>query len=282
MESYRPYEIIFVDDSDDDTPSILSALAQDRDDVRVLFLARQWGQSAALAAGFDDADGEFIVPMDADLQNDPADIPALFNRLEDGYDCVSGHRTDRDDPWHKTIPSAIQTKLAKATGPDINDFGCTLKVYRREALRSLELRGESHRYIPARLYDQGFSIAEVDINHRPRVNGESRYGAGRLVRGFVDLLYHWFAVEYSSRPMHLLGGLGMLSMVSGVSIGVVSVVQRYIFNVALAPRAPRLILVVLLLTLGLQLLVFGVIAEMLTDMKYNNGELSYRVERVEE
>lgn len=280
MAAYRPFEVWVVDGgSDDGTRELIQQLQATNEEVKGLFLRRKFGQSPALAAGFDQAEGRFIVPMDADLQNDPADIPALLQKLErDNLDCVSGWRRDRNDPWHKTIPSRLQTHLAKLTGPDINDFGCTLKAYRREAINDVQVYGEGHRYIPAKLHKLGYSIGELEVNHRARKHGESRYGAGRLVRGFVDLLFHAFWVRYSSRPLHIFGAVGFLCMVLGGSIGAVSVVQRYLFGVALGPRTPRLILVVLLVTFGLQVLVFGVLAEILVKLYYSDKR-EYRLER---
>lgn len=278
MAEWLPAEIIWVEDgSDDGTGNLIDDLAREHDGVRAIHLRRSWGQSAALAAGIDAARGDVVVPMDGDLQNDPADIPRLLAKLEEGYDCVSGRRCDRDDPWHKTIPSAIQTALAKYTGPDINDFGCTLKAYRAEALEALDLRGETHRYLPAQLYDKGYSITEIGVNHRPREHGDSRYGVGRLVRGFVDLIFHWFWVRYSTRPLHLLGGAGFAAIGTGGLIGLVSVIQKYAFGVSLAPRTPRLVLVALLIIFGLQLLVFGFLAEMLTKLHYREDS-EYRIE----
>lgn len=282
MQGYRPYEILFVEDgSSDGTSQWIDDAAAHNPHVRAVHLKRNYGQSAALQAGFDLADGRVLVPMDGDLQNDPHDIPRLLDKLEEGYDCVSGWRRNREDPWHKTIPSAIQTRLAKLTGPAINDFGCTLTAYRRDAIKDIDLYGEGHRYIPAKLYDKGHSVAEVEVNHRPRKHGESRYGAGRLLRGFVDLAFHYYWVHYSTRPLHVFGLLGFLSMGAGGFIGLVSVVQKYVFGVSLAPRTPRLILVSLLVMFGLQLLVFGVLAEMLTKLHYRD-EREYRVARLVE
>lgn len=279
MRPYRPYEVIFIEDgSDDGTAQWVDDAALANEHVQAIHLRRSFGQSAALSAGFDAAAGEIVVPMDGDLQNDPQDIPALIEKLEKGYDCVSGWRRDRNDPWHKTIPSAIQTRLAKATGPDINDFGCTMKAYRRGALEDIDLYGEGHRYIPAKLYNKGYSVAEVEVNHRPRVHGESRYGVGRLVRGFVDLLFHWFWVRFSTRPLHLFGTFGFASMAAGSLIGGISLAQRYVFGVPLDPRTPRLVLIALLVIFGLQLIVFGVLAEMLTKMQYADDR-EYRIER---
>jgi len=241
--------------------------------------ARNFGQSAALAAGIDHARGDVVVTIDADLQNDPADIPRLLDVLDEGYDCVSGNRADRKDPMSKRIPSEIQTHLAKATGPDINDFGCTLKAYRRAALNDIPLYGEGHRYIPADLYDKGYEITEIDVNHRPREHGESRYGMGRLLRGFVDLLWRFMWNRYSTRPMHLLGSGGVILFGAGVLLGLASVVQRYAFGVPLGPRTPRLILTALLVLFGVQLIVFGVIVEFLSLMYYRDTD-EYRVQRV--
>lgn len=271
------HKILFVEDgSTDGTAEWIDEHARKHHHVSAIHLKRSWGQSAALAAGFDHASGEIVVAMDGDLQNDPHDIPALLETLEEGYDCVSGRRVDRDDPLSKTIPSAIQTRLAKLTGPDINDFGCTLKAYRREALECIDLRGETHRYIPAQLYDAGYSITEIDVNHRPREHGESRYGIGRLARGFVDLLFHLFWTRYSTRPMHIFGTSGLVMMALGVAIGGVSLIQRYVFAVPLEPRTPRLMLIVLLTIFGLQLFVFGVLAEMLTKIHYRDRS-EYRI-----
>jgi len=281
MAPYRPVEILIVDDgSTDGTADAIRDLAGDYDAVAGIFLRRNFGQSAALCAGFDSAAGEYVVPLDADGQNNPNDIPKLLDRLTDGYDCVSGWRRDRDDPITKTIPSAIQTKLARYTGPDIHDFGCTLKAYRSEAVEELNLRGEGHRYIPAKLYDRGYKITEEPVDHRPRTHGSTKYGAGRLIRGFVDLAFNVFWNKYSMRPMHLMGGLGLLLLAAGGVIGSHAVVMKYVFGDSLLPHLPRLILAVALIIFGFLLLMFGIMAEMLTKLHYRE-EAPYRIESVE-
>lgn len=280
MSSYRPYEILFVEDeSTDGTADWIDHCASANDNIRSIHLKRSWGQSAALAAGFDAARGDLIVPMDGDGQNDPRDIPALLEKLEEGYDCVSGNRADRHDPVTKTIPSAIQTRLAKATGPGINDFGCTLKAYRREAIEDIDLYGEGHRYIPAKLHDKGYSITEIDVNHRERKHGESRYGVGRLIRGFSDLVFHWFWVGFSSRPFHLFGGGGFLTLALGGVLGFYLIVQNYIGDVVLIKHLPELLLSVGMVLFGLLLVVFGVVLEFLTKIYYRD-EPEYRIERI--
>lgn len=282
MVDWRPVEIIWIEDeSTDGTEDLVDRLAMDHDFVRAIHLRKSWGQSAALAAGLEAAEGDVVVPMDGDLQNDPADIPRLLDELDRGYDCVSGRRADRDDPLSKRIPSRIQTTLAKTTGPDINDFGCTLKAYRAQALEALDLRGETHRYLPAQLYDKGYSVTEIEVNHRPREHGQSRYGIGRLIRGFVDLVFHWFWVRYGSRPMHLLGGAGfMLFGISGL-LGLVSLGQRFLLGVPLQPRTPRLILIALLAVTGLQFIIFGFLSEMIIKLYYDD-DTEYRIESVVE
>jgi len=278
--AYSPYEIVVVDDgSQDDTADVIRSYAAADDRVRGVLMRDNFGQSAALAAGFDAARGEFVVPMDADGQNDPADVPRLLDKLiDEDLDCVSGWRRDRDDPLSKRVPSRIQTSLAKRTGPDINDFGCTLTAYRGEALDEIDLHGEGHRYIPAKLHKLGFDIDELEVSHHERSHGESHYGPGRLVRGFVDLLFQWFWCRYSARPLHLIGGAGILCMVLGTGLGAISLVQKYGLGQALSPSLPRLILTVGLVVVGLQLLVFGVLAELLAKLYYRDED-EYRVER---
>lgn len=278
---HTPFEVLIVDDgSTDGTRDALYRLSQLFDSVRGITLARNYGQSAALAAGFKRARGEKVVAIDADGQNDPADIPHLLDELEhDGYDCVSGWREDRDDPWHKRWPSAIQTRLAKRLGPDINDFGCTLKAYRAEALQDIDLWGEGHRYIPAQLYDRGYSIGERRVNHRPRQHGNSHYGVGRLVRGFVDLLFHYFNNRYGRRPMHLFGALGLILLGVGAAIGIHLAIMRFGFGVAVAPKIGRLLLSALLILSGLLVVAMGLLSELLTRLRYRE-EQPFRVEQI--
>lgn len=281
-DEYRPFEIIWVEDgSDDGTADLIDEMAHEYDHTRAIHLRRNWGQSSALAAGFDTAIGAVILPMDADLQNDPADIPALLETLEQGYDCVSGYRKDRNDPLSKRIPSRIQTTLAKWTGPDINDFGCTMKAYRADALADIELYGEGHRYIPAKLYDKGYSITEVELNHRPRENGESRYGVGRLVRGFSDLVFNLLWNRYSTRPFHLFGGVGLTILGIGLLLGTGLVGLRLFAGWSLIQHLPALLLSVSMTLFGLIVVMFGTVIGFLTKIYYRD-EHEYRIKRVEE
>jgi glycosyltransferase involved in cell wall biosynthesis len=276
--SLAPAEVIFVDDgSTDGTVDELRAAVEKSEEIRVLVLSRNFGQSAALAAGIDHATGEFVVTMDGDRQNDPADIPRLVEELQQGYDCVSGWRKERRDPLSKRIPSAIQTKLATWTGPNIHDFGCTLKAYRAEALDAVNLYGEGHRYIPAKLYNHGYSITEIPVNHRERTAGSTKYGAARLLKGFVDLTFQVFWNRYSTRPIHFLGGLGLLAVFIGTVIGTHALYLKYVLGDSLLQHLPRLVFVVALILFGLLLVMFGFLAEMIAKIHYRE-QSPYRID----
>lgn len=278
---WSPYEIVLVDDgSTDATPATLERLASLFPQVRSLQLSRNFGQSHALQAGIDAAVGEYIVTIDADLQNDPADIPMLLRELAaSDVECVSGRRADRQDPLTKRVPSRIQTTLAKQTGAAIHDYGCTLKAYDGDALRDITIYGEGHRYIPSELHAAGYRVTEREVNHRPRENGSSHYGTGRLVRGFVDLVWQWFWSRYGTRPMHVFGGLGLLCMFVAAAIGGWTLIDRFVLWNPVGPHLPRLIATVGIGVFGLLLFMFGILAEMLTKLHYEN-ETPYRVRRV--
>jgi glycosyltransferase involved in cell wall biosynthesis len=280
--AYALAEVVLVDDgSTDGTDEVIRSLAADRAVVRAAILRRNFGQSAALAAGIDHASGDVIVTMDADGQNDPADIPRLLEELSDGWDCVSGWRKDREDPLHKTVPSAIQTSLAWLTGLSIHDFGCTLKAYDGEAIRSVDLYGEGHRYIPAKLHAAGYRVTELPVNHRPRERGESKYGAERLLKGTLDLFFHAFWNRYSTRPLHFLGSIGFLLVLLGGGIGAHALYLNYAAGARLTSHLPRLILLTALVLFGVQLVMFGFLAEMLTKQYYADQE-PYLVDTVVE
>lgn len=278
----QPVEIIVVDDgSTDETRQVIREMARRYDDVTLVALRCNSGQSAALAAGLRQSAGEVVVTMDADGQNDPADIPRLLDRYDGGADVVSGWRRDRDDPLGKRLPSRVQTSLAKLTGPDIHDFGCTLSVYPGDAVRDLDLRGERHRYIPALLYHRGYDIDEEPVEHHPREHGESHYGARRLVRGSVDLLYQVFRVRYREAPMHMFGAAGMFVLGVGVALGGWLTIQRLLFGSGLLPRLPALLLAISLSLFGGGLVALGIVTELLTEV-IQQHETPYRVAEVVE
>jgi glycosyltransferase involved in cell wall biosynthesis len=273
-------EIIVVDDgSTDGTWEALTSLAERVSELQAVRLRRNFGQSAALAAGIDRSVGDVVVTMDADQQNPPSEIPNLLAKLHEGYECVSGWRRDREDPASKTLPSRIQTSLAKLTGPDINDFGCTLKAYDGQAIRSIDLFGEGHRYIPAQLYAKGYRVTETEVSHRPRTRGETKYGTSRLIKGSLDLLFNIFWIRYSTRPIHLLGSLGAVSVLIGGLIGLHAIFIKYAYGVQLTTKLPRLVLVIALVLFGVQLFMFGFLAEMVTKLHYRDQE-PYMIEEV--
>jgi len=276
----RPYEIIFVDDASTDNSFDLMEDIYERDEtIRIIKFRKNFGQSSAILAGFDHADGDIIITMDADLQNDPKDIPKLLDKINEGYDVVSGWRADRKDPFlSKKLPSKLSNWLArKLTGVDIHDFGCTLKAYRRKALSGLELYGEMHRYIPALLSRKGFRVSEVKVEHHPRKFGESKYGLSRLLHGFLDLINIKFWSQYSTRPLHFFGILGILQLFFGFLIGTYLLVVRFLYNMGIADR-PLLLLAILLIILGIQFITFGFLSEIMVKLYYT-GRRSYEIER---
>jgi glycosyltransferase involved in cell wall biosynthesis len=272
----KSHEILFVDDgSSDGSLAKLKAIRKKDGSVRILVLRRNFGQSAAINAGFFNARGSIIIVMDADLQNDPSDIGALLRKMEEGYDMVSGWRHKRHDPLGKTIPSKLSNWLhRKLTGLEIHDSGCTLKAYKREAVEGLELYGEMHRYIPALIAAKGFKIGEVKVQHHQRRHGKSKYGTGRLLRGFLDLLFIHFMTKYSSRPLHFFGYLGVIPIVLGIVIGVYKAIDQLLFFLAGGEvvASPLLLLAVFLILTGILLIIFGFLAELIIRLHYQQTE----------
>ena len=279
----KSYEIVFIDDgSTDDSFRILKEINTEDRNVKVVRLRRNFGQSAALKAGFDYAKGDTIVTMDGDLQNQPEDIPSLLRKLDEGYDIVSGWRADRKDPFlTKKLPSKLSNWLAsKITGVKLHDFGCTLKAFRQEAVKNLDLYGEMHRYIPALASWRGVSIAELKVKHRPRQHGQSKYGIGRLIRGMLDLVTVKFLLSYSARPLQLFGLPGIISFFAGFIIGAYLAVEKFLFDTSLADR-PLLLLAVLLVFVGVQFIIMGLLGEMTARMYYQvPGKFVYTVKEI--
>ncbi|MFB6277094.1 MAG: glycosyltransferase family 2 protein [Halothece sp.] len=279
----RHYEIICVDDgSKDGSISLLKELAQTRTDLRAVLLRRNYGQTAAMAAGFHYAQGDIIVSLDADLQNDPSDIPRIIAKVEEGYDLVSGWRQNRQDAaLTRLLPSKIANWIiGRVTNVRIHDYGCSLKGYRAELLADMNLYGELHRFLPALAFIEGAKIAEIPVKHHPRRYGSSKYGLGRTLRVLMDLLTIWFMQKFLTRPMHVFGSLGLVSMGLGVLTGVYLTILKYGFGQDIGNR-PLLILVVILLLAGVQLFSFGLLGELLIRTYHESqGKPIYRVREV--
>jgi glycosyltransferase involved in cell wall biosynthesis len=261
----REWEAVFVDDgSTDGSFAALTRLHAGRDNVRVVRLRRNFGKAAALAAGFAQAQGDTVVTIDADLQDDPSEIPRLLVKLDEGFDLVSGWKQRRRDPLRRRIPSRIFNWVTgRVSGLRLHDLNCGLKAYRADVVRGLSLYGELHRFIPVIAHYRGYRVAELPVNHRPREHGRSRYGLERYIRGFLDLLTVSFIGRYRHRPLHLFGGLGLTLGALGSAILVYLLVVKLLGH-AIGER-PLLTLGVLLVVVGLQFFSLGLISEMLTS-----------------
>jgi glycosyltransferase involved in cell wall biosynthesis len=262
----KRYEIVLVDDgSQDSTFQILAQMYGIEPHLRVIRLKRNFGQTAALAAGLTHARGEIIIMMDGDGQNDPADIPPLLQTLEQGYDLVCGWRYRRKDPlFRRRFPSMIANCLISwTTQVKLHDYGCTLKVMRKDIAKGLKLYGEMHRFIPAIAYERGARIAEIKVNHRPRTRGRSKYGMTRTVRVILDLLTVKFLMSYSTRPSHIFGIIGIASGGLGFLLGIYLTLQKFVYNMEIGGR-PLLLLAVLLIFIGFQFVTMGLLGEMLS------------------
>ena len=261
----RSYEILFIDDgSRDGSFQLIEKLSIEDPHVRGFQFRRNFGKAAALAVGFREAQGDIIVTLDADLQDDPAEIPKLLARLDEGFDLVSGWKTKRRDPLRRRIPSRIfNTVTGWVSGVHVHDMNCGLKAYRADVVRGLRLYGELHRFIPVLAHHRGYRIAEVPVNHRPREHGRSRYGLERYLRGFFDLLTVSFIGRYRQRPLHLFGGLGLLLSFVGTGILVYLTIDKALGH-AIGGR-PLLILGVLLVVVGIQIFSLGLITELITS-----------------
>jgi glycosyltransferase involved in cell wall biosynthesis len=280
----RPWEVIFVDDgSTDGSFAALTRLHAQNDEVCVVRLRRNFGKAAALQAGFLQARGEIVITIDGDLQDDPAEIPRLLAKLEEGFDLVSGWKTKRQDSWRRrTLSKIFNFTAGRMSGLRLHDMNCGFKAYRAEVVRGLRLYGELHRFIPVLAHYRGYRIAELPVNHRPRSHGRSRYGVERYLRGFFDLLSVSFLGRYGHRPLHLFGGLGLLLGLSG------TVILIYLTALKIAGHAigqrPLLILGVLLVVVGLQLLSLGLLSEMIIshheERADERGRLELRVEEI--
>lgn len=277
------YEIIFVDDgSSDNTFNILNQIRKDDPKVRVIRFRKNFGQTAALAAGFEHCRGSIIVPLDADGQNDPADIPRLIKKLDEGYDIVSGWRRKRhDNIVTRKLPSRIANWIiAKITGVKLHDFGCTLKAYRWDSIKEIRLYGEMHRFIPALASWGGENVAEMVVNHRPRTTGVTKYGLSRTFKVILDLMTIKFLVSFSTKPIYVFGGLGVLSILGAFVSGILVLYYKFVSGLSMN-RNPLLFLTGLLIIASIQFILMGLLAELLVRIYHESqGRQIYVIERI--
>ncbi len=275
----NPYEILFIDDgSTDRSGSILDQLAEEDPHVGVIHFRRNFGKAAALDAGFREATGDIILTMDADLQDDPHEIPKFLAEIEKGADLVSGWKQHRHDPLDKTLPSKVfNAILSKVSGLQLNDFNCGFKAYRAEVAQAVNLYGELHRFVPVLAFWRGFRVSEIAVQHHPRTSGVSKYGVERMAKGFFDLLTVLLNTRYRSRPLHLFGGAGTVLGLLGGSM-LFYLFAASVFGIdAMRPR-PLLYMGLMLLTVGVQLVSTGLLAE-LVNRTGEDSQARYAVRR---
>lgn len=274
------YEMIFVNDASKDASlAQLRSLSAIDDHVKVISFRYNSGQTAAMSAGIKTATGDIIIPMDADLQNDPKDIPRFIAKIEEGFDVVSGWRKNRQDfAVSRKLPSKIANWLIRQiTGVKIHDYGCSMKAYRRDLIQDIELYGEMHRFIPAYAAWHGGWVTEIVVNHRPRIHGKTKYGLSRTFKVLLDLVVVKFLSKYMNRPMHFFGGIGFLTLGLGVLMAILSVALK-LLAIRDFVATPLPIWSALLVIVGVQLIAMGVIAEMLMRIYYESqGKTAYRI-----
>ena len=262
---YNDWEIIFIDDgSSDGSAEIIIDIASKDSKVKLIRFFRNFGKSAALSEGFKYAKGDVIITMDADLQDDPKEIPNLVNKIGEGFDLVSGWKKIRHDPWTKTFPSKIFNFITKLlTGVKIHDFNCGLKAYRSAVIKSIEIFGGRHRYIPALAGQNNFSVSEIIVNHRPRKFGVTKYGGSRLFHGFFDLLTILFLNKYTQHPLHFFGMIGLTTFTVGSMTELVVLYYKFWLGDPFAKHIALLLLGVIFLFIGIQFFSIGLLGEMM-------------------
>lgn len=267
------YEVIFVDDgSTDSTWGRIAKITKENSRVKGLRLRRNFGKAIALSCGFSQAEGEIIVTMDGDLQDDPTEIPRLISKIEEGFDLVNGWKENRHDPWHKVIPSKIfNTMTTKLFALEIRDINSGYKAYRKELAKQLNLYGELHRFVPVLAVSLGYSVTEIPVKHHPRQFGVSKYGASRFVRGFLDIITVLTLTKFKSRPSHFIGGIGLLFGILG-ALSLIYLFWLWLFGIRPIGDRPLLLFGVMCVVLSVQLLSLGVLSELIiSNSKQNFG-----------
>ena len=272
-----PYEVIFVDDGSQDASwATICQLAQHDVRVRGIRFRRNFGKAAALTAGFRAARGQFVITLDADLQDDPAEIPRFLAKLEEGWDVVSGWKFPRRDPWTKTFPSRLFNWVTRAlTGVPLHDFNCGFKAYRKEVVREVRIYGMLYRYIAVLAAWRGFRVTEIKVHHRPRRFGRSKFGVSRFAVGFFDLITVLFLTQYTWRPLHLFGSLGLVSLFAGTAINAYLTALWFLGHRPIGTR-PLLTLGVLLMIVGVQFISFGLLGEMIAHVAFREDPYAIR------
>jgi glycosyltransferase involved in cell wall biosynthesis len=268
LQNVKPhnYEIIFIDDgSTDDSLNVMKSLAKQDSHVKIISFRRNFGKAAALQSGFDFAKGDLVFTMDADLQDNPVDIPDFIKKIEEGYDLVSGWKKKRHDPINKRLPSKFFNAITSSYfGLKLHDFNCGYKVYRKEVIKEVDLYGELHRYIPVLAHAKGYRIAEMEVQHRERIHGKSKYGFERYLRGFLDLLSVRMVTIFRSSPLYLFGSWGASFVVAGGALSLYLTIMKIFYHMSLSNR-PLLFLGVLLILVGMQFFSIGLVCELIVN-----------------
>ncbi|MDC0165042.1 glycosyltransferase family 2 protein [bacterium] len=272
LKNQKKYEIIFINDgSSDKSEKAIIDLSNEDKRVKLISFYRNFGKSAALSEGFKYASGEIIITMDADLQDDPNEISNLISKLDEGYDLVSGWKQKRYDPWTKTFPSKIFNFVTRIlTGVNIHDFNCGLKAYRNSVIKSIEVFGGRHRYIPALAGQMNFSVSEIVVNHRPRIYGETKYGGSRIFHGFFDLLTILFLNKYTQQPLHFFGSIGLATFTTGFFVELMVIYYKFVLLEPFSKHIALLLLGVILIIIGIQFFSIGLLGEIIA--RFSQGK----------
>ena len=273
----RGYDVIFIDDgSTDRSYDVLRDINTRNHRFKAIRFRRNYGKSAALAVGFAEAKSDIVITMDADLQDDPSEIPSLITKLEEGYDLVSGWKRKRHDPWHKTLPSKLFNMVTSAmSGLKLHDFNCGLKGYRREVVETVQVYGEMHRYIPALAHWEGFRVTEIPVQHHARKYGVSKFGMSRFLKGFLDLLTVMFTTRYVKRPLHFFGSVGALIALIGFLTDLYLAIEWFLQRTSLSNR-PLALFGVAMIIVGVQLISIGLIGELIVKNNLEGQRYSIR------